>query len=139
MLRTNGGPETGNGWSGSPPSFVTGVWRGLAAHCPRCGTGHLFHRWMTMVDDCPRCGMHFERSPGYWLGSVVINLGVTMAIFIAAFVGGMLLTWPNVPWGLLTVVLVVLMIIVPFVFNPVARTLWVALERHVRSQSEPYA
>jgi len=92
-----------------------------------------------MVDDCPRCGMHFERSPGYWLGSVVINLGVTMAIFIAAFVGGMLLTWPNVPWGLLTVVLVVLMIIVPFVFNPVARTLWVALERHVRSQSEPYA
>lgn len=92
-----------------------------------------------MVDDCPRCGMHFERSPGYWLGSMVLNMGVTFGVFIAVFLAGMVLTWPDVPWTALTVVLVVLMVVVPFLVNPIARTLWVALERHVRSKSEPYA
>lgn len=138
MLRTNHGAGTGNGWTGRKPSLVTGLRRGVLGRCPRCGCGELFNRWVTMVDDCPRCGMHFERSQGYWLGSMVINLGVTFGVFVVALVGGMMLTWPDVPWAALTAVLVGLMIAVPFVFNPIARTLWVALERHVRSRSEPY-
>lgn len=83
--------------------------------------------------------MHFERSDGYWLGSMMINMGITIGVFVLAFVGGMVLTWPDVPWTLLTAILVVLMVIVPWAANPVARTLWVAMERHARAKTEPYA
>ena len=39
-------------------------WWGTTRRCPRCGSGHLFRRYFTMVDDCPRCGLHFEREQG---------------------------------------------------------------------------
>lgn len=92
-----------------------------------------------MAEDCPRCGMHFERSDGYWLGSMMINMAITIGVFLVTFVGGMLLTWPDVPWTGLTIGLVVLMVFLPWFFNPIARALWVAVERHARSRSEPYA
>jgi hypothetical protein len=92
-----------------------------------------------MVDDCPRCGMHFERTQGYWLGSMLINLAVTMGIWLVTFVGLMVATWPDVPWGWVMAVVVAVTVIVPVAFHPIARTIWVALERHVRARSEPYA
>lgn len=90
-----------------------------------------------MVDDCPRCGLHFERSQGYWLGSMLINLAVTMGTFLLVFVGILVITWPDVPWTALLVTVVVVNAIVPVLFHPIARTLWVAVERHVRSRIEP--
>jgi len=92
-----------------------------------------------MVPECPRCGIHFERSPGYWLGSMVINSGVTMGAWLVVFVGMIATTWPDVPWNLVTVVAVTVALVVPIVFHPIARTLWVAAERHARARSEPYA
>jgi hypothetical protein len=91
-----------------------------------------------MVDNCPRCGLHFERTQGYWLGSMAINLAVTMGIFLLVFVGGMVLTWPDVPWTGLLIVVVSVNLLVPIFFHPIARTLWVAIERHLRSRSEAY-
>ena len=38
---------------------------------------------------------------------------------------------------LVTVVLVTALL--PVFFHPISRTLWVAVERHVRSRTEPYA
>jgi hypothetical protein len=92
-----------------------------------------------MVDDCPRCGMHFERTQGYWLGSMLINLAVTMGVWLVTFVGLMVATWPDVPWGWVMVIVVAVTVSVPILFHPIARTIWVALERHVRARTEPYA
>lgn len=89
-----------------------------------------------MKDECPRCGLHFEREDGYWLGSVMINTGVTEGLFLVVFVLGMVLTWPDVPWTALLVIGVTLTILFPIMFHPVSRTTWVALERHVRNWSE---
>ncbi len=83
--------------------------------------------------------MHFERSQGYWLGSMLINLAVTMGIWLVTFVGLMVATWPDVPWGWVMAVVVAVTVVVPVAFHPIARTIWVALERHVRARSEPYA
>lgn len=107
--------------------------------CARCGSGRLFHHWVTMVEDCPRCGLHFERSEGYWLGAVAINMTITIGLFLVVFVGGMALSWPDVPWDGLLVAVVAVTLVAPIVFHPVARTIWVALERQVRSRSELYA
>ena len=49
------------------------------------GSGHLFKRWFTMVDDCPRCGLHFEREQGYWAGALAINIGIAGVVFVLAF------------------------------------------------------
>lgn len=121
------------------PSLLRALARGSVGRCPRCGSGHLFRYWVSMVDDCPRCGMHFERSQGYWLGSMLINLAVTMGIWLVTFVGLMVATWPDVPWGWVMAVVVAVTVVVPVAFHPIARTIWVALERHVRARSEPYA
>ena len=55
------------------------LWWGFTKRCARCGSGHLFKRWFTMVDDCPRCGLHFEREQGYWAGALAINIGIAAA------------------------------------------------------------
>jgi hypothetical protein len=83
--------------------------------------------------------MHFERSQGYWLGSMLINSAVTIGTWLIVFVGMMVATWPDVPWTTVLITVVAVTALVPVLFHPIARTLWVALERHVRSRSEPYA
>lgn len=117
------------------PSFGRAVTRGAVRHCPRCGSGKLFRYWVSMVDDCPRCELHFEQTEGYWLGSMVINLAVAMGAVLLVFIGTMVVTWPDVPWNALTIAVVVVALVVPIVFHPISRTLWVAAERHIRARS----
>lgn len=102
---------------------------GTTKRCARCGSGHLFERWFTMVDDCPRCGLHFEREQGYWAGALAINIGIAGATFVVAFVVALALTIPDIPVVPLLAVLVPLMIVVPTVAYPFSKTIWVAVDR----------
>ena len=70
---------------------------GLTKRCARCGSGHLFHRYFTMVDDCPRCGLHFEREQGYCAGALAINIIVAGAVFAIVFVARSRSPIPDVP------------------------------------------
>jgi uncharacterized protein (DUF983 family) len=105
------------------------LWWGTTKRCARCGSGNLFERWFTMVDDCPRCGLHFEREQGYWAGALAINIGIAGATFVVAFVVALVLTIPDIPVVPLLAVLVPLMIIVPTVAYPFSKTIWVAVDR----------
>jgi uncharacterized protein (DUF983 family) len=102
--------------------------RGLTRHCPRCGSGHLFRHYFTMVPDCPRCGLHFEREPGYWTGALAINIAVIFAIFAVAFVAILAFTVPDVPVGPTLAVLVPVMVLGPILFYPFSKTLWMAVD-----------
>ena len=53
------------------------MWWGMTLRCARCGSGHLFRRYFSMVPDCPRCGLHFEREQGYWTGALAFNMIAT--------------------------------------------------------------
>jgi uncharacterized protein (DUF983 family) len=90
-----------------------------------------------IVDVCPRCGLRFANEDGYWTGSMAINIGVTEVVFLAVFVGIMVATYPDVPWGPLLVVVIVATAVTPILFHPISRTVWIALERHVRRWEEP--
>jgi uncharacterized protein (DUF983 family) len=103
--------------------------RGATRRCARCGSGHLFHRYFTMVDDCPRCGLHFEREQGYWAGALAINIGFAGAVFIVTFGVALALTVPDVPVVPLLAILIPLMILVPLLGYPFSKTLWVAVDR----------
>jgi uncharacterized protein (DUF983 family) len=83
---------------------------------------------MALAEHCRGCGHRFERHEGYWVGAVAINTVVTILVFAVVFVGGMVITWPDVPWNLLLVVTVTVNIVFPILFYPWSKTLWVALD-----------
>ena len=104
------------------------VARGLRGRCPRCGSGGVFRNFFDLHERCPSCGLKFEREPGYWVGAMVIITAVTVGVFITVLVGGIALTWPEVPWGWLLGVTVGANLVVPVLGYPRAKTTWAAFE-----------
>ena len=66
--------------------------------------------------------------PGYWIGSYTVNLFLTEGIFAAAFVGGMLLTWPSVPWTALGIGCAALAILSPMATFPHSKLMYLAID-----------
>jgi uncharacterized protein (DUF983 family) len=110
------------------PSSGALLVRGLGRRCPRCGAGGLFSRWFRLAERCPRCRLRFEHEEGYWVGAMIVNIAVAELAFGLTFAGGLLLTWPDVPWGLLTIVCVAVNAVVPVVFYPWSKTIWMAID-----------
>ena len=81
-----------------------------------------------LAETCPECGLRFEREEGYWVGAMIINTIVTFGSFLVFFVGGTLLTWPDVPWGALMAVTIGANVLIPILFYPVSKTVWVGME-----------
>jgi uncharacterized protein (DUF983 family) len=107
--------------------FSTRTWRALRRRCPRCGAP-AFESYFTMREICEGCGHRFEREPGYWAGALTINTAFIFATFLVTFVGGMVLTWPDVPWTGLLIGLAIINVLLPIAFYPLSKTLWVAME-----------
>jgi len=66
--------------------------------------------------------------PGYWVGSYTINLFLTEGVFVLGFVGGMVATWPAVPWNGLGVLCVVLAVLTPLLVFPHSKLLYLAID-----------
>jgi hypothetical protein len=54
--------------------------------CPRCGIGPMFGGLFHMHERCAHCRLKFEREPGYFLGSIYINYGVSALLTIAGWI-----------------------------------------------------
>ncbi len=111
--------------------------RGFAKRCARCGSGHLFRGWFTIVDDCPRCGLHFEREPGYWAGALAINIMATGGLFVVVFVALLIATIPDVPVVPLLAILLPIAALGPVVYYPFSKTVWVAVDRAFLQRLDP--
>jgi uncharacterized protein (DUF983 family) len=107
---------------------IRALGRGVLKRCARCGSGGLFRRWFTMAERCPRCDLRFEREEGQWVGAMIVNFVVTELAFVVALVGGLLLTWPDVPWVWLTVAVATVNLVIPVVFYPTSKTIWVGID-----------
>ncbi len=81
-----------------------------------------------MKERCQSCALQFEREPGYWVGATIINTTVIFATFVVVFVGGVMTTWPNVPWTPFLIVLLVVNGLIPVLFYPLSKTIWSAME-----------
>jgi uncharacterized protein (DUF983 family) len=78
--------------------------RGLTHRCPNCG-GHTLFKAGTFFEtnkECPQCGFKIERDEGFFLGSMSLNFGVTVAGFLTPV---MLLAYYNVIGTTLAIVL----------------------------------
>ncbi len=111
------------------PSAWRQLARGLAARCPRCGAGRLFHHWFHLVERCPRCGLVFDRGDGYWTGALAMNFALNGGVFAIVFIALVAATAPHVPVGPLLAVLVPVVVLGPLLGYPSSKTLWVAVDR----------
>ncbi|HLT97514.1 MAG TPA: DUF983 domain-containing protein [Acidimicrobiia bacterium] len=102
--------------------------RGFRGRCPRCGERAIFASFLELHERCPTCGVKFERESGYWVGAMIVVTTITFATFILVFVGGILLTWPDVPWNWLLIVTLAANLVIPFLAYPRSKTLWMAME-----------
>lgn len=102
--------------------------RALLRRCPRCGSKRIFSGWFNLPAACPRCGLALEREEGYWLGAMAVNLGITELLFAVLLVTWAVLAWPDVPWVWLTVAGLALNAIVPIVFYPISKTIFLAVD-----------
>jgi len=106
--------------------------RALRRRCPYCESGGIFQGWFSLRERCPTCGVTFEREDGYFLGAYAVNL--LFALFVG--LGGALLLIFGTPlrdaallWQ--EAVAVLLAVVLPILFFPYSRTLWMALDLQV--------
>jgi hypothetical protein len=86
-----------------------------------------------MRDRCPVCGLLLERGEdGYQVGSYMVNIIASELVPLSVFVGVLVLTWPAPPWGLLQYGIPALAVLAPFLFYPVTKTLFLAVDLMIR-------
>jgi uncharacterized protein (DUF983 family) len=72
------------------------LYRGLTNRCPNCGQRTLFQTGapFKLNRECPNCGLKLERDEGFFLGSMSLNYGVTIVLFLVPvlllYLGGVL-------------------------------------------------
>jgi uncharacterized protein (DUF983 family) len=107
-------------------TYRTMLSRALRLRCPRCGEGILFMGWFRMRSRCDWCGLVYEREPGFFLGSVYVNYGLTALMVTIAYVA-MIATNSATPDQLLAG-LTVFCLVFPVWFFRYARSLWLGFD-----------
>lgn len=102
--------------------------RALRRRCPRCGEKEIWRSWFNLGPACPSCLYRFEREEGYWVMAIIVNTALVEGIFAVLFVGGLIASWPEINWPYLLGTALVTNAILPFLFFPYSKTLWVALD-----------
>lgn len=114
-----------------------GAGRALLLRCPRCGRGSVFRRFVIMNETCSACELKFDRGVGYWLGAMMFNMGVSFGSVIVVFLLTLGIASPDPDWNVVVAVTVGAAAVIPLVFFPFSRTLWIAAERAARLRHAP--
>lgn len=103
------------------------IFRGLRLRCPICGQGALFQNLFRMNRNCRHCGVSFTREPGFFLGSIYINYGLT-SLIVAVTYPILLFNKIATQTQLLTASLAFVAVF-PILLFPFARSLWLAFDQ----------
>ena len=102
--------------------------RSCRLRCPACGGDKLFQGWFHMQPTCGHCGLKYERAPGYFLGSIYFNYGVTsllVVVFYFSLYFAEVLTPSQLLW-----ISAALSVAFPIWFFRYARSLWVGFDEY---------
>jgi uncharacterized protein (DUF983 family) len=102
--------------------------RAVRRRCPLCGTKPIFDGYFALRDRCPGCNFSFEREEGYWVGAMIANIAVAEALFAVLFIGGIAVTYPDVPWTQLGVASIAAMVALPILFYPFSKMVWLWID-----------
>lgn len=114
---------------------LAAVGRALALRCPRCGGGRLFHGWFRMRPACAVCGASFAREPGFYLGSIYVNYGVTVIVTGALYAA--LVAVVGVSHEAALAACLAVAVVLPVVFFRHARSLLLAIDGAVNRRQSP--
>jgi uncharacterized protein (DUF983 family) len=109
-------------------SLWTVFGRSVRLRCPACGKGRLFRNLFAMHESCDRCGLAFRREPGFYLGSIYVNYGLTALVVAVAY--PILLFGGYVDETILLAVSAVFVFVFPVLFFPFARALWLGFDQY---------
>lgn len=119
--------------AGMLPSKRIMLGRAIRRRCPVCGGGGLFRHWLHMKPSCPTCGLNFVRGEdGYTLGAYWFNLAAAEGVTTASMLTTVISTWPEVPWNVLRFTGPIEALVMPFIFFPFSRTLFLAFDLCIR-------
>ena len=118
----------------APPSLGTLIGRALLLRCPRCGARGIWQSWFKMKHACPVCGQVFERgeSHDFFIGAYLINLVVAESAAIVVAAAMWITLGSRVSFNVLWGVSMALAVIMPVVFYPFSRELWLAFDLYFR-------
>jgi len=102
------------------------IGRALRLRCPACGRGRIFRGLFTMHDVCRECGRPFQRGPGFFLGSIYFNYGVTGLAVIVIYFANFFAQW--ITDRQVLILLTTFALFFPLWFFRYARALWVAFD-----------
>lgn len=100
--------------------------RAIRLRCPFCGQGKLFRHPFRMHDHCPNCEAKLEREPGFYLGSIYFNYGLTALISAIAY--PVLLLNKVLPDWQLQAIILGFVVVFPLWFFRYARSLWLGFD-----------
>lgn len=111
---------------------VRTVLRAWLLRCPRCGQGKLFSGLFRMRSACESCQLSFEREPGFYLGAIYFNYGLTSII---ATMGFMVLRfgWRMDAQQALAIT-VAFAVLFPILYFRHARSLWLGFDQLIDPQ-----
>ncbi len=110
----------------TPPFTLIG--RALRLRCPCCGKGRLYTGMFKMVDHCPECGIKIEREPGFFLGSIYANYGVTAMLTFVIF--ALLRFGTDLPKQRVLAITLAVAVLFPTWFFRYARSIWLAFDQY---------
>ena len=107
--------------------------RGFLLQCPYCGQGHIIKYPFWIKDCCPKCGYQFAPESGYFVGGYALNLVGVEVIGLIAIV--IILLRSNLSLYQQEALGIGAAILLPIVFFPWSRTLWMALDLTLQGDS----
>jgi uncharacterized protein (DUF983 family) len=99
----------------------------LTLRCPVCSRGHVFRGWFDAARRCTECGFFFSRESGYFLGSVYLGYGATLAVVLPSWF--LLSRVLGMGWDFrVLAILLPIVLVFPIWFFRYSRMLWMALD-----------
>lgn len=88
----------------------------------------MFRGIADLKEHCPTCGFSFVREEGYWVGAMVVIFAMIIVLYGTWLLGGLLLTWPDVPWNMLMIGGLIIAGISPLVLYGWSKTVWLGID-----------
>ena len=107
--------------------------RALLLRCPYCGQGHIIRYPFWIEDCCPRCGYRFAPESGYFVGGYALNLVAVEVIGLVVIV--IILLRSNLSLLEQEAIGISAAVLLPIIFFPWSRTLWMALDLTLQGDS----
>lgn len=111
------------------------MWRSVRLRCPSCGEDKLFRGWFRLRPGCENCGFSFEREPGFYLGSIYFNYGLTGLLVTAGYLT-LYFTEVVSPEAALWICMAFCLLF-PLWFFRFARSLWLGLDYYFDPKDGP--